>query len=1142
MVNILGGRFVLDTSAPRKGGMAEIRRAADSQDNLRTVAIKFMTNAHIRDNRVVREAFTRELTALHTLEHPNVVEIIDFDPHHEPPYMVLEWLDRDLVGWMESANVAGWDDFFARVGRPILAGLVYALTKRVVHRDLKPSNILVDEQGTMKIADFGISKVLSAAPPGSLTLASFKSIPYAPEFESPQPESRDPYSFAVLSLRCVGRSELADREQVRRALEEFNGPAEVRDVLRRALADDPNQRFSSVIELQEALERISRAARVAEQNKGACYVHVPALAIARLCERLQVSDEQRVQKQLERDIAESLLLSRWRDRDGRIAARQFRGRTSGFRLHLGIDDRSDDRLLVLNAWPEESEEPEARYVAGLRPPFPIAFGRPPIGVDGVAMVRMLVDVIEQNDSQEEDARRSRREEEILREWAHTLRFRQAIEQRRFAPIEYTQFRTDGSRIVFAVQTVPEGVFPDQPRMVCAEQQAIVRGLIDDIGPSSISLWVEYGPSAQLPNRGKLVLDDHASRVALDRQKGALDAVRYGRCVRPSLRKVLIDPSTVRPPGDIEEPQWVQGDFDNDKKDAVMKALASPEILVVQGPPGTGKTRFITELVVHLLRRSRESKILLTSQTHVALDNALEQLHRLQPEARILRVAQRDDERVSPEVRDLTIERVARRWGDDVARASEAFLASIAKELGVNRQDIALGMASGRLRSESAELARVQARITQCEQAIKETEIALAAATVGKVADQYNELTEALEEQREELRDLLERTRIVGKSRRDAVAELAAINELGRQLSAASTEDLAEWEKGMLAGTDADRKCHALIRLADEWHVRFPQSREFYPAMVAASSIVAGTCLGFARVPGMLTAEFDICIVDEASKATATEVLVPLSRAKKWILVGDPRQLPPFVEDLLDDAALLREYDLTRESFETTLLDRFLKELPQACVATLTTQHRMVRPIGDLVSTCFYDGTLRSVRNYDDRQLAVALPTPVTWFTTTKLPGHEETQQNGTIKNIAEARFIGQWLRRLDFVAKAAGKTLTVAVITGYAGQCQELERTLALVEKNVSALKLECNTVDAFQGREADICVYSITRSNDRKVIGFLRDARRMNVALSRGRNGLVIVGDHVFCRIARDPNPLRTVLEYIENHPADCTIQEAQL
>jgi superfamily I DNA and/or RNA helicase len=71
--------------------------------------------------------------------------------------------------------------------------------------------------------------------------------------------------------------------------------------------------------------------------------------------------------------------------------------------------------------------------------------------------------------------------------------------------------------------------------------------------------------------------------------------------------------------------------------------------------------------------------------------------------------------------------------------------------------------------------------------------------------------------------------------------------------------------------------------------------------------------------------------------------------------------------------------------------------------------------------------------------------------------------------------------------------------------------------------------------------VYSVTRCNERGVIGFLRDERRMNVALSRGRSALLIVGDHLFCRSAKSPNPLRTVVTYIENHPDDCAVAEAE-
>lgn len=92
--------------------MAEVHRAADHQDNLKPVAIKFMKGSRIHDDRILREAFSRELSALHALDHPNIVKIIDFDPRHDPPYMVLEWLDRDLAAYLDSTVLHNWDDFY----------------------------------------------------------------------------------------------------------------------------------------------------------------------------------------------------------------------------------------------------------------------------------------------------------------------------------------------------------------------------------------------------------------------------------------------------------------------------------------------------------------------------------------------------------------------------------------------------------------------------------------------------------------------------------------------------------------------------------------------------------------------------------------------------------------------------------------------------------------------------------------------------------------------------------------------------------------------------------------------------------------------------------------------------------------------
>ena len=146
-------------------------------------------------------------------------------------------------------------------------------------------------------------------------------------------------------------------------------------------------------------------------------------------------------------------------------------------------------------------------------------------------------------------------------------------------------------------------------------------------------------------------------------------------------------------------------------------------------------------------------------------------------------------------------------------------------------------------------------------------------------------------------------------------------------------------------------------------------------------------------------------MDEASKATVTELLVPLSRSRRWILVGDRRQLPPFVEDTLGDAVLLKEYNLSPEDLKVTLLDILADRLPKACVTALVYQHRMIRQIGDLVSHCFYDGELQSLREGDSNLLAPALPKPVTWFDTVDRSNRRELRDHGSYKNLAEVEHI-----------------------------------------------------------------------------------------------------------------------------------------
>ena len=117
----------------------------------------------------------------------------------------------------------------------------------------------------------------------------------------------------------------------------------------------------------------------------------------------------------------------------------------------------------------------------------------------------------------------------------------------------------------------------------------------------------------------------------------------------------------------------------------------------------------------------------------------------------------------------------------------------------------------------------------------------------------------------------------------------------------------------------------------------------------------------------------------------------------------------------------------------------------------------------------------------------------------------------------------------------------MAVLTGYSAQKSALQRAIAQRADHLGGLAVEANTVDAFQGREADLTIYSVTRSNLNRSIGFLAEDRRLNVALSRGKHYLVLAGDLSFARSAPGRNPFQNVIEYIESHPTDCGVEEVR-
>ena len=240
-----------------------------------------------------------------------------------------------------------------------------------------------------------------------------------------------------------------------------------------------------------------------------------------------------------------------------------------------------------------------------------------------------------------------------------------------------------------------------------------------------------------------------------------------------------------------------------------------------------------------------------------------------------------------------------------------------------------------------------------------------------------------------------------------------------------------------------------------------------------------------------------------------------------------------------DRQIIEEFNLDRGELNRSLFSRLSVGLPSQSRRMLTRQFRMVDAIGELISSCFYGGEVEGSGVRAPGWTTGLQTAPVTWISTQGLSDRRERRSKAELSflNLREVNEVIQHLKRIDYLlaGQRVEDHIAVLVLAPYRAQVAAINRAVAKVSFRSANLEIEVNTVDAAQGREADMLVFSTTRSNSGGEIGFVRDLARANVALSRGRFLLTIVGDASFFDTA--DSPLRAVLSHIRTHPADCAI-----
>ena len=551
--------------------------------------------------------------------------------------------------------------------------------------------------------------------------------------------------------------------------------------------------------------------------------------------------------------------------------------------------------------------------------------------------------------------------------------------------------------------------------------------------------------------------------------------------------------------------------------------------VLQGPPGTGKTTFISKFIHYLYSHCGVSNVLLVGQSHTAVDNvaikARELCHNKGMELDTVRIGH--EQMIEEGMLCVESKALQRQIQHKFHREYDLRVSALGKRLGMPLSLVA------QLCQLHRTLNPLVVSFAQCHREL----IKVNKVKSGNYQKRLTDLTE-------QHGLLIQRTQAVIHSMfaSHLLEPLVYDDTLIRQLAT-----LIAIQCNYNNPENLDRFLQ-LLEVSQEWmDVLRGGEAGFDRFMLKSKQLVCGTLVGVGRRRLELAeSSFDWVIVDEAGRAQAAELMVALQSGKRVLLVGDHKQLSPFYHSRHLKLAA-KKLELGHGIFYESDFERAFKA---SCGVTLDTQYRMVEPIGDLVSECFYAkdiGKLHSAR-VNSPDWYTQLPSPwnkaVSWIDSSSPnpSGGEEQKGNGRYYNQREIRLLMEVLQVLaseDSVAQLE-KTITVeqpypiGIITMYRQQKEDIDNAISCAEW-AGALRglIKIDTVDSYQGQENKIIILSLVRDNPCRLQGFLRDAPRINVAISRAQERLLILGA---CRMwSKDNNDsaLGSVHEFISKQVA---------
>ena len=659
---------------------------------------------------------------------------------------------------------------------------------------------------------------------------------------------------------------------------------------------------------------------------------------------------------------------------------------------------------------------------------------------------------------------------------------------------------------------PDAEFDNtQPLELVLEGRIIGEVAVDKLTSSELPIFNK--PRATLDPGTRLAIQSRSDFDNQSRRRRAIRRILNRESVIASLIDYFKHDCNLTPllmsPISVNDADIAKYNLNDIQQLALRRLWSMGPLGILQGPPGTGKTAFIASFVHFALTKGEANNILLVSQSHAAVNNAVEKSVKLfgplETQVSLLRVGQ-------------------------ISKVSESLIP---------------------FHSDSA-----QGHYREMFEAERKHRISLVGRELGCPDDFLNELFEALERNRHIVSTLSHKEdddSLPSEVLEHAQADLQHLRaELGINDEVPYSELISHIPRSLaskhgLTNPDMLRRLLGIYKLSQEWSSALAGGRSLEQFFAKSRSIVSGTCVGIGkRKLGIDSSQYDVVIIDEAAKCSPSDLAIAMQVGKKVLLVGDHKQLPPFSKRGYV-RALMQRFPNQRKAIELTDFERALSSpYGKLMSISLKTQYRMAKPICDLISHCFYsDEPLETGRGPVPDYFSLLnspLDDEITWIDTSHLGVDAHEASEGPSKsNRSEAEAIIKLLRQLSSIddfwhAYDADKPQEkpIGIITMYVAQKNLINKYLVTSGLKSSFLaRIKVDTVDSYQGQENAIIFLSIVRNNSSGDLGYIKNLRRINVALSRAMERLIVVGSTTFIYSVPQDNPLGTVIDYLRSKPS---------